>query len=139
VPLHPRPHLVPAQAEQLRGLRLVAVHALQRLDQQAPLHLVQLDAAVGERGRQVSWMFGMDNLGMLIGPVVGGFIAGAWGPRAPFGVYALLALLALVPTLLFAPDSPRRDRNAHAQASAAAPAPSHPTSVARSRYGRWRT
>ena len=71
-----------------------------------------------ERGRLVSWMFGMDNTGKLAGPLVGGFIAAAWGSRAPFVVYAVMALLALVPTLLFAEDTPRRDRAAEAKSRA---------------------
>ena len=75
-------------------------------------------SAARERGRLVSWMFGMDNTGKLAGPLVGGFIAAAWGSRAPFVVYAVLALLALVPTLLFAEDTPRRDRAADAKARA---------------------
>lgn len=54
-----------------------------------------------ERGRQISWMMGMDNSGRLTGPLVGGFIAAALGPRAPFVAYAALALLALIPTLIF--------------------------------------
>ena len=53
-------------------------------------------ADAGQRGREVSWMFGMNNAGMLAGPVVGGFIAAGLGPRAPFVAYAVLALLALV-------------------------------------------
>jgi MFS family permease len=53
-------------------------------------------------------MFGMDNTGRLAGPMLGGFIASDWGTRAPFVVYAILALLALVPTVLFAKDTPRR-------------------------------
>ncbi len=65
----------------------------------ARLARISLKAAPGQRGRQVSWMYGMDNLGRLSGPLVGGFIATAWGPRAPFGAYALLALLAVLPSL----------------------------------------
>ena len=49
-------------------------------------------AGSNQRGRQVSWMFGMDTVGRLSGPVAGGFIATAWGLRAPFAAYALLAL-----------------------------------------------
>lgn len=74
-------------------------------------------AAPGERGRQVSWMFGMDQTGRLAGPLVGGFIAASMGARAPFAVYAVLALLALVPTLLFAGDTPRRRPGAERSAS----------------------
>lgn len=63
----------------------------------------------GQRGRLVSWMFGMDSTGKLAGPVVGGFIASDLGTRAPFVVYAILALVALIPTILFAKDTPRHD------------------------------
>jgi MFS family permease len=62
-------------------------------------------AGANQRGRQVSWMYGMDSVGRLSGPLVGGFIAAAWGPRSPFGAYAVLALAALVPGLLFGRDS----------------------------------
>ncbi|HUZ77209.1 MAG TPA: MFS transporter [Chloroflexota bacterium] len=57
-------------------------------------------SASRQRGRQINWMMGMDNLGKLCGPVAGGLIAGIWGPRSPFGAYAILALLALVPMLV---------------------------------------
>ena len=51
----------------------------------------------------------MDSTGRLAGPVLGGFIAAGWGLRAPFLVYAVLALLAFIPVLLFAEDTPRRE------------------------------
>lgn len=78
-------------------------------------------AAAGERGRQVSWMFGMDNVGRLTGPVIGGFIAADWGARAPFVVFGVLALLALVPTFLFVENTPRRSEGASGLAHAALP------------------
>jgi MFS family permease len=59
-----------------------------------------------QRGRQVSWMFGMDSLGRLTGPLVGGFIAATWGPRAPFAAYGVLALLTVIPVIIFVSDSP---------------------------------
>jgi MFS family permease len=74
----------------------------------ARLAAISHDAAAAQRGRQVSWMFGMDNTGKLAGPVLGGFIASAWGARAPFEAYAVMALLALLPTLIFAKNTPRR-------------------------------
>src|SRR5262249_38083674 len=55
---------------------------------------ISFGAESGQRGRQVTWMYGMDNVGRLSGPLVGGFIATAWGERSPFAAYALLALLA---------------------------------------------
>ena len=73
----------------------------------ARLAAISINAEPGQRGRLVSWMFGMDSTGRLAGPVLGGFIAYAWGTRSPFIVYAVLALVALVPTVLFAKDTPR--------------------------------
>lgn len=64
-------------------------------------------APPGERGRQISWTFGMDSVGKLAGPMLGGFIATVWGIRGAFVVFAALALVALIPTLLFAEDTPR--------------------------------
>jgi MFS family permease len=85
----------------------------------ARLAAISHGTAAGQRGRQVSWMFGMDSTGKLAGPVLGGFIAGAFGMRAPFVVYAVLALLSLIPTLMYAKDTPRRDRGANPAARAA--------------------
>jgi MFS family permease len=73
----------------------------------ARLARIAQQAGANQRGRQVSWMFGMDNMGQLTGPLVGGFMAAALGPRSPFLVYAGLALLALVPTILLW-DEPAR-------------------------------
>jgi MFS family permease len=76
------------------------------------LAAISYGAAAGQRGRQVSWLFGMDNIGKLAGPMLGGFIAATWSIRAPFLAYAVLALLALIPAFMFAEDTPRRDRRA---------------------------
>ncbi len=85
----------------------------------ARLAAISHGAAPAQRGRLISWMFGMDSTGRLAGPVLGGFIASAWGPRAPFLAYAVLALLALVPTSTLAEDTPRRERGARTKARAA--------------------
>jgi len=69
---------------------------------------ISYSAAPAQRGRLVSWMFAMNGVGNLTGPVLGGFIASAWGPRAPFVAFAVLALLALIPTFALAEDTPRR-------------------------------
>jgi MFS family permease len=55
-------------------------------------------------------MFGMDSTGRLAGPIIGGFIAVAWGPRATFLVFAAMALIALVPTSTFGKDTPRQSK-----------------------------
>jgi MFS family permease len=78
--------------------------------QMARLAAISYGAAPSQRGRLVSWMFAMDGTGRLTGPIIGGFIAAAWGPRAPFLVFAAMALIALVPTTSFAKDTPRQDR-----------------------------
>src|SRR5665213_1187277 len=62
-----------------------------------------------QRGRQVSWMFGMDNTGRALGPLIGGFMATSWGLRSPFVAYGVLALLALVPAYRYIQDTPKRD------------------------------
>lgn len=87
----------------------------------ARLAAISHGAAANQRGRQVSWMFGMDNTGKLAGPVLGGFIAAAWGARAPFVIYAIMALLALLPTLAFAKNTPRRGKDQRMKARAASP------------------
>lgn len=74
----------------------------------ARLAAISHRAAIGQRGRQVSWMYGMDNLGRLTGPLVGGFLAASLGERSPFVAYAVLALIALIPTVKLAREVPRR-------------------------------
>ena len=83
------------------------------------LAAISRDASASQRGRQVSWMFGMDNTGALAGPLLGGAIASAWGPAAPFLGYAVVALLALAPSLIFPDRSARRDPAAPAKVRAA--------------------
>lgn len=85
----------------------------------ARLAAISVNAEPGQRGRLVSWMFGMDSTGRLAGPVLGGFIAYEWGTRSPFIVYAALALLALVPTVLFAKDNTPRVARSEKKADAA--------------------
>jgi MFS family permease len=74
-------------------------------------------AAPGQRGRQVTWMYGMDNAGRLVGPLAGGLIASFWGVRAPFVAYGFLALIVLVPAASSAKD--KRRTSARKQAAAA--------------------
>jgi MFS family permease len=80
------------------------------------LAAISHSAAPDQRGRQVTWMFGMDNTGKLVGPLIGGFIAAAWGTRAPFVAYGVLALIVVIPTLIFARDTPRTRPAAKAEA-----------------------
>jgi MFS family permease len=83
----------------------------------ARLAVISHGAAVGQRGRQVSWMFGMDHTGKMSGPVVGGFIATEWGIQAPFFAYVVLALVALVPICFYARGTASHKRAPHAKRS----------------------
>src|SRR5919199_4150387 len=65
-------------------------------------------SSAGQRGRHVTWMYSMDNVGRLSGPLVGGFLAASLGTRSPFVAYAALALLALVTAFRLAPELPVR-------------------------------
>ncbi|HET7678601.1 MAG TPA: MFS transporter [Xanthobacteraceae bacterium] len=96
---------------QLLVLRFLAGCAAQ-MWLMARLAAISHGAAAGERGRQISWLFGMDSVGRLSGPMLGGFIATAWDIRAAFVAYAVLALIALIPTVLFAENTPRHARQA---------------------------
>lgn len=78
----------------------------------ARLSAISKNAPAHQRGRQVSWMFGMDHSGKIVGPMLGGFVAGAWGLKAPFLLYAVLALLALVPAFLATREEGRTTRAA---------------------------
>jgi MFS family permease len=57
------------------------------------------------RGSQITGMFALDAAGRLTGPAIGGFVAGAWGLRAPFLLYAVMALLAILPSLWLLPHA----------------------------------
>ncbi len=63
-----------------------------------------------ERGRQMSTIMALQNLGMILGPAVGGLVAALWGVRIPFIFYGVLALISTLPSSLQAPEAaePRR-------------------------------
>ena len=58
------------------------------------------DTGGSRRGRQITGMFGMDATGRLLGPAIGGFTAASLGIRAPFVLYGIITLLAIVPSFL---------------------------------------
>ena len=66
---------------------------------------------VDVRGRVSSLFGGMSRLGFLIGPLLGGFIAGRWGFEAAFIVTGVTTALGIVP-LMVAPDD-QGDRPNH--------------------------
>lgn len=101
---------------QLLILRFLTGMAAQ-MWQMARLAAISYGAAPSQRGRLVSWMFGMDSTGRLAGPIIGGFIAAGWGSRAPFLVFAAMALIALIPTSTFSQATPRQARKSDKRAA----------------------
>jgi len=63
-----------------------------------------------QRGRQITGMLGMDTTGRLIGPAVGGFLAGLWDIRAPFIAHAVLSLVSIIPSLQMKESAPTAGR-----------------------------
>jgi MFS family permease len=57
-----------------------------------------------QRGRQMSGMIGTEGAGRLIGPAVGGLLAG-WNIRVPFVAHGVLALVAIVPSFFLVRES----------------------------------
>ncbi|MEX2431337.1 MAG: MFS transporter [Dehalococcoidia bacterium] len=51
-----------------------------------------------QRGKQVTSMFGVQQAGAFLGPVIGGFTATLWGLWVPFAIQAVIILLAFTPT-----------------------------------------
>ena len=53
------------------------------------------------RGRSIALLGGVGRIGVLVGPVIGGLVAGTFGLRAPFLLYAFLVLCGAVIMLIF--------------------------------------
>ena len=51
-----------------------------------------------QRGKQVTSMFGVQQIGNLTGPVLGGFAAVVWGLWVPFAMHAVIVLIAVIPS-----------------------------------------
>src|SRR5690606_781274 len=56
-----------------------------------------------DRGRAIAVYGGVNRLGVFIGPAIGGALAAVLGLRAPFLLYAVLIVIALVMVVLFVP------------------------------------
>ncbi len=78
--------------------------------------------ASSQRGKQVTQMFGVQQIGNLSGPVVGGFAAVLLGLWAPFVMHAAIVVVALIPSFYVLRESapPARPRQTSASG---APAP----------------
>ena len=65
---------------------------------QSRITVIADTGASQQRGKQVTQMFGVQQIGALSGPLVGGFAAVAWGLWAPFLIHAIVSLLSILPT-----------------------------------------
>ena len=54
------------------------------------------DSGGGSRGRQITSMFGLQRVGNLAGPVIGGFAATWWGAATAFVLHGAVSLIAAV-------------------------------------------
>jgi MFS family permease len=69
----------------------------------------------GQRGRQITGMFTMENTGRMLGPMVGGMLAALYDMRAPFILHGVLSILVIIPSIRLA-----RESAAHSKARAEA-------------------
>jgi len=74
----------------------------------------------GKRGRAISTFGGVSRAGAFLGPAIGGLVAVAFGLRAPFVLYGVVVLVALLGVLRFVPASPPQPRTAVAASGFAA-------------------
>lgn len=74
---------------------------------------------VSERGRAIATFGGINRIGSFSGPVIGGILAAAYGLRAPFLLFAAVAVVIIIFPTFFAKDSVPRSA-AHQQGHGAA-------------------
>ncbi len=77
--------------------------------------------ASNQRGKQVTQMFGVQQIGNLSGPVVGGFAAVLLGLWTPFVMHAAIVLIAVIPSFFILRESAPPARPRQASASGEAP------------------
>jgi MFS family permease len=71
---------------------------------QARLAMIADVSKSRQRGRQMSGMIGTEGAGRLLGPALGGLLAG-WGIRTPFFAHAALSFLAIAPSFFLVRES----------------------------------
>ncbi len=76
--------------------------------------------AANQRGKQVTQMFGVQQIGNLSGPIVGGFAAVLLGLWAPFVMHAAIVVVALIPSFYLLRETAPATRPRQASASGTA-------------------
>ncbi len=73
---------------------------------QARLAVITESARANQRARQIVWMTGLQRVGLLLGPTMGGLLA-IWDIRVPFILHGLLMLFIVVPCFALVPETRR--------------------------------
>lgn len=71
---------------------------------QSRLAMIADMSGANQRARQITWMFGMQRVGTMLGPAVGGVLA-VFDLRLPFVVYGVLMGLLLIPTYFYTSET----------------------------------
>ena len=79
---------------------------------QSRITVIADTGAAQQRGKQVTQMFGVQQVGALSGPLIGGFAAVTWGLWSPFLIHAALTLLSVLPTYFVVKESAPAARRA---------------------------
>jgi MFS family permease len=77
------------------------------------------DRGGGARGRQITSMLGIQRVGMLVGPLLGGLAAEFWGLRVPFVLTGIVVLAAVIPSFLVIQETAPSKQSAPANGAAA--------------------
>ena len=88
---------------QLLAYRFIGGAAME-MWRQARLAMVADVGKTDQRGRQMTGMIGTEGAGRLIGPALGGMLAG-WSIRVPFVVHGVLSVLAILPSVFLLRES----------------------------------
>ena len=86
------------------------------------LSIIADTGSSGQRGRQITSMDGLQQVGILIGPALGGFLAVTWGIWLPFMVQGSVILAAIIPSFFIVKETMIRvPSTARAETSGAPP------------------
>ena len=88
---------------QLLAYRFIGGAAME-MWRQARLAMVADVGKQRQRGRQMTGMIGTEGAGRLIGPALGGVLAG-WSIRVPFVVHGFLSVVAILPSIFLLRES----------------------------------
>lgn len=90
--------------EQMLACLLINGISLQ-MWQMGRLTVIADSGSVGQRGRMITGLTGLQRVGALLGPFLGGVVGSFFGLRVPFALYGIMAVLATIPMILLIEES----------------------------------